>query len=66
MLTDARATRRGIIALRRFEPGDTVMSISLDSAFSLDQLHRSKISHLIPVFRDLGMGDMAILIITLM
>ena len=66
MLTDARATRRGIIALRHFAPGDTVMSISLDSAFSIDQMHRSKINHLVPVFRGLGMDDMAILIVTLM
>jgi hypothetical protein len=54
------------MALRNFEPGDTLMSMPLDCAFSVEQMHRSRINHLVPVFRELGMNDMAILIITLM
>jgi hypothetical protein len=65
-LTDIKATRRGILALRNFGPGEVLMSAPLDSMFSIDQIHRSQISHLLPVFRDLGMSDMSILIVTLM
>ena len=65
-LTDAKATRRGILALRSFYAGDTLMQTTLDSMFSIDQIHRSQISHLMPVFRELGMNDMSILIVTLM
>jgi hypothetical protein len=65
-LTDDKATRRGIIALRTFKPGETLMSVSFDNMFSIDQIHHSKISHLVPVFREIGMNDMAILIVTLM
>jgi hypothetical protein len=65
-LTDVKATRRGIIALRTFNPGDILMETSLDSMYSMDQIHRSQIAYLVPVFRELGMNDMSILIVVLM
>jgi hypothetical protein len=65
-LTETKATRRGILALRSFKPGETLMSTSLDSMFSMDQIHRSKMSTFVPIFREIGMNDMAILIVTLM
>ena len=65
-LTDTKASRRGIMSLRNFQPGETIMSTSFDSMFSMSQIHRSKISSLVPAFRELGMNDMAILIVTLM
>ena len=65
-LTDIKATRRGVLALRNFEHGEKMMSVSFDSMFSIEQIHHSKISHLVPVFEEIGMNDMAILIVTLM
>ena len=65
-LTETKASRRGIIALRSFDPGETLMSTTLDSMFSIDQIHRSKMSSFVPIFREIGMNDMNILIVTLM
>ena len=42
------------------------MSTTLDSMFSIDQIHRSKMSSFLPIFREIGMVDMNILIVTLM
>jgi hypothetical protein len=64
--TGAHSTRRGIIALRKFEPGETLLSVPFDSLFSADSLQRSRISHLLPVLRHLGMDDMAVLVVALM
>ena len=60
------ATRRGILALRKFEPGSTLMSLSFDAVFSIDQMHRSQIAHLLPYFRERGMDDMLIMTIALL
>lgn len=64
--TDVVSTRRGILALRNFEPGETLMSVPFDGIFSIEQLHRSQIRHLVPIFRERGMNDIQIMTITLM
>jgi hypothetical protein len=60
------ATRRGILALRKFEPGKTLMSVSFDAVFSIDQMQRSQIAHFLPYFRERGMDDMLIITIALL
>ncbi len=65
-LTDVKATRRGILALRKFNAGETLMSTTLDSMFSIDQIHRSKMSSFVSIFREIGMNDITIMIVTLM
>ena len=65
-LTSAHSTRRGVIALRKFEPGETLMSVSLDRVFSVDSIRQSRLGHVLPTMRRLGMSDMAVLVVALM